>query len=186
MAAARRRIQVEMKADSDQRKRGEKFLYISRPSEENLLEMNFVISFPAGDASFGSYAGGHYWGTLLFPDSYPLRPPAVRIMTPSGRFAPGERLCFSFSDFHPESWTPVWNHGTIITGLISFFLDEAPTAGSIAASPHTRKQLAAKSLEFNCGVPRFAALFRACLRRARMGGRAHFFFPHPPPPYPRC
>ena len=121
--------------------------------------MNFVISFPADDASFGSYAGGHYWGTLDFPDTYPLRPPAVKIMTPSGRFAPGERLCFSFSDYHPETWSPVWNHGTIITGLISFFLDEAPTAGSISATADARKAFAAKSLAFNVGVPRFAKLF---------------------------
>lgn len=76
---------------------------MSRPAEENNLILHWVISFPKEDASFGPYAGGHYWGVLEFPESYPLRPPAVKMMTPSGRFSPGDRLCFSFSDFHPET-----------------------------------------------------------------------------------
>jgi len=46
-----------------------------------------------------------------------------------------------------------------ITGLISFFLDEAPTAGSISATAEARKALAAKSLEWNVGVPKFAQMF---------------------------
>ncbi|RCV06247.1 hypothetical protein SETIT_1G148100v2 [Setaria italica] len=29
--------------------------------------------------------------------------------TPSGRFAPHKRICLSMSEFHPESWNPMWS-----------------------------------------------------------------------------
>lgn len=32
---------------------------------------------------------------------YPFKPPAIMMLTPSGRFATGTRLCLSMSDFHP-------------------------------------------------------------------------------------
>ena len=47
------------------------------------------------------YEGGHYWGKLIFPKEYPLKPPSVMMLTPNGRFKTGRRLCLSMSDFHP-------------------------------------------------------------------------------------
>jgi ubiquitin-conjugating enzyme E2 J2 len=35
------------------------------------------------------------------------------------------------SDFHPESWNPMWSVSTILMGLMSFMLEESPTFGSI-------------------------------------------------------
>jgi ubiquitin-conjugating enzyme E2 J2 len=75
---------------------------IVNPNERNLLEMHYVIEGSKGTP----FEGGVYHGKLIFPKEYPLKPPAVIMLTPSGRFQPGRRLCLSMSDFHPESWNP--------------------------------------------------------------------------------
>ena len=35
------------------------------------------------------------------------------------------------SDFHPESWNPMWSVGTILMGLYSFMLEDLPTHGTV-------------------------------------------------------
>jgi hypothetical protein len=66
------------------------------------------------------FAGGEYHGVLLFPSEYPFKPPGIKVLfksglipnlnslryqmlTPSGRFQPSKKICFSMSDFHPGS-----------------------------------------------------------------------------------
>jgi ubiquitin-conjugating enzyme E2 J2 len=88
-----------------------------------------------------------------------MKPPAIRMFTPSGRFVTNTRLCLSISDFHPESWSPLWNIGTILTGLVSFMCDTTPTLGSIEASDARRRDLASRSLEFNKRDPLFQQIF---------------------------
>lgn len=56
----------------------------------------------------------------MFPPEYPFKPPGIKVffndqphdtftyaslqmLTPSGRFAPDKKICFSMSDFHPAS-----------------------------------------------------------------------------------
>lgn len=73
------------------------------PLETNILEMHYVIEGSAGTP----YEGGVYHGKLVFPKEYPLKPPSVMMLTPSGRFQAGRRLCLSMSDFHPETWCVV-------------------------------------------------------------------------------
>jgi len=68
------------------------------PLEQNIREWHFVIKGAVDSA----YVGGYYHGKLEFTKDYPLKPPAIRLITPSGRFKEGSKLCFSFSDFHPE------------------------------------------------------------------------------------
>ena len=53
--------------------------------------------------------------------------------TPSGRFEPGTRICMSFTDYHPEDWNPAWSAFTILTGLLSFMVEDERTAGSVAS-----------------------------------------------------
>jgi len=65
----------------------------------------------------------------------------------------------SMSDFHPESWNPMWSVGTILTGLFSFMLEEQPTQGSIVTSPGTKRELALKTLEHNAKNSKFVELF---------------------------
>ena len=111
--------------------------------------------------------GGVYWGKLIFPSGYPFKPPAILMLTPSGRFAVNTRLCLSMSDFHPESWNPMWSVSSILSGLQSFFYEETPTTGAVLASPKDRRLLAAASLEHNARVPLFCTLFADLLREQR-------------------
>ncbi|GAX23587.1 ubiquitin-conjugating enzyme E2 J2 [Fistulifera solaris] len=126
------------------------------PNESNMLEMHYVIEGSTGTP----YEGGVYHGKLIFPKQYPLKPPGVMMLTPSGRFQPNRRLCLSMSDFHPESWNPMWSVSTILTGLYSFMLDNNPTLGSIETSTRKKRQLAEASLEYNVkNDPIFCKLF---------------------------
>lgn len=135
--------------------------------------------------------------TLLQPE-YPFKPPAIMMLTPSGRFATGTRLCLSMSDFHPvrlvthdflatimhsihqqyvcpflvsdcmqldiglnpekaflfqegrlgvnwsafcwvvqESWNPMWTVSSILTGLLSFMIEDQITTGSLKTTVST-------------------------------------------------
>ncbi|KAH0058642.1 ubiquitin-protein ligase, partial [Aureobasidium melanogenum] len=95
------------------------------------------------------YAGGQYWGTLVFPPDYPFAPPAIRMHTPSGRFQPSTRLCLSISDFHPKSFNPAWEVSTILLGLQSFMTSEEMTTGSLSASEAERIVFAQRSRWWN-------------------------------------
>lgn len=95
------------------------------------------------------YVGGQYHGTLVFPADYPFKPPAIRMMTPSGRFQNGMRLCLSISDYHPRTWNPAWSVSTILNGLLSFMVGDETTAGSITTTEGQKRQFAAHSREWN-------------------------------------
>jgi ubiquitin-conjugating enzyme E2 J2 len=125
------------------------------PKESNILEMHYVIEGSADTP----YHGGFYHGKLIFPKEYPLKPPSVMMCTPNGRFQPNRRLCLSMSDFHPESWNPMWSVSTILTGLYSFMIETAPTLGSIESTLREKQKLARSSLEYNVRDPTFAKLF---------------------------
>jgi len=120
--------------------------YISaHPSESNILEWHYLLEGPPATP----YEGGQYWGTLIFPSEYPFKPPAIRMITPSGRFQTSTRLCLSISDFHPKSFNPAWEVSTILIGLLSFMTSEEMTTGSISASERERKVLAQNSRWWN-------------------------------------
>lgn len=69
------------------------------------------------------------------------------------------------SDFHPESWNPMWSVSTIITGLISFMVETAPTLGSIETSTAQKKKFAYHSLDFNVKDATFQKLFPELVKR---------------------
>jgi len=85
----------------------------------------------------------------MFPPNYPFAPPAIRMITPSGRFQPSTRLCLTISDFHPKSFNPAWEVSTILIGLMSFMNSEDLTQGSVNASEAERKAHAARSRWWN-------------------------------------
>lgn len=85
--------------------------------------------------------GGMYQGKIKFPDDYPFKPPSIYMLTPNGRFETDRRLCLSISDFHPESWIPTWSVASIINGVLSFMLEDAPTTGSVATSLAEKRRL---------------------------------------------
>jgi len=125
------------------------------PLESNILEWHYVVLGPPGTP----YDGGLYHGKLRFPPEYPFKPPSIYMITPNGRFKTNTRLCLSISDFHPQSWKPVWSVSSILTGLLSFMLEETPTTGSIESTVGTKKILAEKSWKTNLEDPIFREVF---------------------------
>lgn len=148
-----RRLQRELRALSKDPMKSPKIVAV--PREENILEWHYLIEGNEGTP----YHGGYYHGKLIFPKEYPLKPPSVIMCTPSGRFVTNRRLCLSMSDFHPETWNPMWSVSTILTGLYSFMNDNQPTAGSIDTSIAHKRKLALQSLEYNSRDPVFGKLF---------------------------
>jgi len=118
------------------------------PLETNFLHAHFLLSGVCFEETV--YEGGVYHGVLKFPPTYPLKPPSVLFRTPSGRFAPDTKICFSMSDFHPELWSPSWSIRTILTGLVSFMNTEEITTGGLTATPAYRIQAAKASLKYCC------------------------------------
>jgi len=125
------------------------------PDEKNILTWNFLIRGP----SDSPFTGGEYHGVLQFPSEYPFKPPGIKMLTPSGRFHPDKKICFSMSDFHPGTWNPAWSVATILTGLLSFMLSDEMTTGSVNSTDAHKRAFAARSHAWNVAQPRFRDAF---------------------------
>lgn len=125
------------------------------PDEKNILTWNYLIRGPP-DSPF---AGGEFHGVLLFPPEYPFKPPGIKMLTPSGRFQPDRKICFSMSDFHPGTWNPAWSVATILTGLLSFMLSDEMTTGSVTTTDADKRAYAARSHAWNIEQRRFKDAF---------------------------
>lgn len=88
---------------------------------------------------------------------------AVYMLTPNGRFATGTKLCLSMSDFHPETWNPLWSVSAVLTGLLSFMLGSEETVGSVQTSDAEKRRLARLSHVRNKKDRVFRELFRELL-----------------------
>ena len=118
-------------------------------------DRHYVVRGPDGTA----YEGGLFQGKLVFPSEFPFKPPTIYMLTPNGRFKTNVRLCLSISDYHPDTWNPAWSVSTILTGLLSFMIENNPTMGSIETSDYEKKVLAKQSLDFNLSNKTFVDLF---------------------------
>ena len=132
--------------------------FLARPSENDTLTWHYCIF---GLPKETPYYGGQYHGKLIFPREYPLKPPSILMLTPSGRFEVNTRLCLSMSDFHPETWNPSWRVETILLGLVSFMCDESDpaTAGGIHTSISIRQNEALLSFFRNRRSKDFREMF---------------------------
>lgn len=130
------------------------------PKETNIREWHYILYGPKETA----YEGGVYHGKLVFPTDYPYKPPSIYMITPSGRFITNTRICLSISDFHPETWNPLWSVGSILTGLLSFMMSEDMTTGAMKLSNRTRKALAVESMQTNMKNEIFCELFPEVLK----------------------
>eukprot|EP01088_Endostelium_zonatum_P007818 TRINITY_DN20245_c0_g1_i1.p1 TRINITY_DN20245_c0_g1~~TRINITY_DN20245_c0_g1_i1.p1 ORF type:complete len:172 (+),score=31.45 TRINITY_DN20245_c0_g1_i1:62-577(+) len=128
---------------------------LATPLTDNILEWHYVVLGPADTV----YMGGIYHGKVIFKPDYPHSPPSLYMLTPSGRFEPGKKLCLSMSDYHPETWSPAWTISSILLGLLSFMLENEFTAGSIVTTDQEKKKLAEASSAFNAKDETFRALF---------------------------
>lgn len=129
---------------------------IVMPLEEDISQWRFLFKGENDTV----YKGGLYMGSLELPNEYPFAPPKIKMITPNGRLrADGKSLCFSFSDWHPESWNPALGIRAIILGVISFFYEERNTAGALKKSNEDREQLAKESIQFNRRNKDYQSLF---------------------------
>jgi len=128
---------------------------VARPSPNDILEWHYVLEGSEGTP----FAGGYFYGKIKFPPDYPYKPPGISMTTPNGRFMTQKKICLSMSDFHPESWNPMWSVSSILTGLLSFMMDNSPTTGSVNTTVAEKQRLAKASLSFNCKNPTFRKLF---------------------------
>jgi len=128
---------------------------IAKPLESNILEWHYVITGPPDSP----YHNGEYHGVLNFPSDYPYKPPSIKMITPNGRFKTNFRLCLSMSDYHPKTWNPAWSVSTILTGLLSFMLEDTPTTGSIVTSKKDKINFALKSKDYNRNDLKFRNIF---------------------------
>ncbi|KAJ2234276.1 Ubiquitin-conjugating enzyme E2 6 [Coemansia sp. RSA 485] len=127
----------------------------AKPLESNILEWHYVLRGPPETA----YTGGEYHGRLKFPADYPYKPPAIQMITPSGRFQTNTNICMSMSNYHPNTWNPAWSVATILNGMLSFMVEEEVTTGSIRISHADRRALARKSFAFNRANKLFCTVF---------------------------
>jgi ubiquitin-conjugating enzyme E2 J2 len=118
---------------------------IAEPDESNILKWHYCIRGPTSTA----FEGGTYLGKLVFPPEYPMKGPSIYMMTPSGRFQINTRLCMSMSNFHPESWNPMWSVSSIIQGIQSFMASDELTTGGLQSPEPERKKLASLSMKYN-------------------------------------
>ncbi|XP_045789714.1 ubiquitin-conjugating enzyme E2 34-like [Trifolium pratense] len=128
---------------------------VARPSPSDILEWHYVLEGSEGTP----FAGGYYYGKIKFPPEYPYKPPGISMTTPNGRFMTQKKICLSMSDFHPETWNPMWSVSSILTGLLSFMMDTSPTTGSVTTTTAEKQRLAKSSLAFNCKNATFRKMF---------------------------
>ncbi|KAM3145609.1 hypothetical protein pb186bvf_002383 [Paramecium bursaria] len=129
---------------------------ICEVNPQNILEWHFILK----NFQYEPYIGGFYHGKIIIPQEYPLKPPNILFVTPNGKFQPGQKICLSFTGFHPESWSPMWTIETMLIGVISFMYTDQQTSGSIQASEGQKKQMAKESLQFNLKNPDFRQIFK--------------------------
>ncbi|KAJ2711361.1 Ubiquitin-conjugating enzyme E2 6 [Coemansia spiralis] len=127
----------------------------AKPMEKNILEWHFIITGPPETP----FEGGQYHGRLMFPREYPFQPPAIQMITPSGRFEVNKDICTSMSNYHPQSWNPAWTVATIVTGLLSMMTSDEKTTGGMESTDQAKKQYAAQSHGFNRASVQFKNAF---------------------------
>ena len=97
------------------------------------------------------YAGGIYHGRIILPPQYPLRPPAFRFLTPTGRFEVNREICLSISGHHEETWQPAWGVRTALVAIRSFMdTDAKGQLGGIECSKEAREKMAKESGAWKC------------------------------------
>lgn len=117
--------------------------------DENMYKIYFRIEGPQDS----DYAGGEYVGILKLDADYPLSPPEIRMLTPSGRFQVNKAICTTFTNFHPESWCATYTFRTILMSFVSFMLDDSTSSqvavGSMRSTVEEKQKLASQSKDYN-------------------------------------
>lgn len=87
-----------------------------------------------------------------------MKPCDIVFLTPNGRFRTNKKICLSFTSYHPEEWAN-WTIEGMMIGLVSFFVTNERTTGSIVRSKNERRKLALESLSYNYLRSEFKEVF---------------------------
>ena len=128
--------------------------FLAGPDPDNILHWYYLIF-----GLDGPYEGGYYMGRIEFTKEYPHKPPAIKMLTPNGRFQTNYRICLSISDYHPETWSPAWSISHVIIALISFMQDDEMTHGGIETTNEVKMSYASASLDASAKLPLFKEVF---------------------------
>lgn len=126
-----------------------------RPLEDDLSEWYFIVC----DLKDTQYEGGYYFGVILLPKAYPIKPPDFKFFTPNGRFEVGKKICTDFTGFHPESYSSGQGIVAMTQGMISFMLEDSNGIGSIKTEKMECQELAKSSLSWNKSDELFNKVF---------------------------
>lgn len=130
------------------------------PDESNPLIWYFLLKGQRGTDyhtatknSEGKYVGGEggeYIGKIVHSPKYPAEPPDYYMLTPSGRYNVGSKICLTNSSYHKGDWSSTWNILSILIAFYSIWLDDKEHGIShIVDSPMNRKKMAKESIEYN-------------------------------------
>ena len=116
------------------------------PDESNPLIWYFLIMGQKGT----DYYKGEYIGKIVHSPKYPAEPPDYYMLTPSGRYNIGAKICLTNSSYHKGDWSSTWNILSILIAFYSIWLDDKEHGIShIVDSSANRKKMAANSVEYN-------------------------------------
>ena len=103
--------------------------FVCLPDPEDVYSWYYVIF---GLEEPKEFRGGYYLGKVTCPKDYPAKAPNIKLFTENGRMSTqADGICLSISDFHQESWNPAWKVNQIVIGLLSFWLTDEDTYGSV-------------------------------------------------------
>ncbi|GFH25978.1 predicted protein [Haematococcus lacustris] len=128
--------------------------FIAEALEDDIFEWHFVIRGPA-DSEF---EGGIYHGRILLPAEYPFKPPGFMMLTPSGRFETGVKICLTISSYHPEQWQPSWSVRTALTALVAFM--PTPAGSAVGSLDYTKEERRALAIKSRTTIPKFGSAER--------------------------
>ncbi len=126
-----------------------------KPHVDNMLTWYFVIKGHKDTP----YDGGFYAGKIIFPAEYPFKAPDIIILTPTGRFEVGKKICLSYTAYHQETWNPMWTISTMLPGFVSFMYTNENTVSAVQTSDEEKKIIAIDSKRHVMAIPEIALLF---------------------------
>lgn len=142
--------------------------FLCLPDPDNVYEWYYIVY----NLDYNDYRGGFYLGKIKCPPEYPAKAPKIILLHDNGRFHTWDNgICLSISDYHPESWNPVWKVNQVVIGLVSFWQTNEDTYGGIYSGELDRRLrkgetrsdyrigLAKKSREFVLAHPKYKAIF---------------------------
>ena len=116
------------------------------PDENNNLIWYFLLVGQKGT----DYHGGEYIGKIVHSPKYPAEPPDYYMLTPSGRYTVGTKICLTNSSYHKGDWSSTWNIVSILIAFYSIWLDDKEHGIShITDTPANRRRMASESIAYN-------------------------------------